>query len=95
MTTDEEWDALINGLLDTVEKAYEKLLGKVDPKQKDKVRTLLHIVFIAQRPLTLAEANIALNIRGQFNLNSIERLNLYVNRFRDWIVHNWLLSDGL
>src|SRR6266480_5969393 len=78
----------INRLPDTVEKAYEKLLENVNPKQKDKVRTLLHMVFIAQRALTLAEANIALNIRGQFNLNSIERLNLYANRFRDWIVHN-------
>lgn len=53
-------DKLLSGLPSTISDAYEKILNK--SSDKDNAKILLQIVLAAKRPLTLEEANIALNI---------------------------------
>ncbi|KAI9659868.1 MAG: hypothetical protein M1821_001220 [Bathelium mastoideum] len=55
-------EASIESLPSTVEDAYEKMLTRVDEKQRDKVKKILLIVIGARRPLTIQEMAIALGI---------------------------------
>ncbi|KAI9689741.1 MAG: hypothetical protein M1822_009623 [Bathelium mastoideum] len=55
-------EAPIESLPSTVEDAYEKVLTRVDEKQRDKVKEILLIVIGARRPLTIQEMALALGI---------------------------------
>ncbi|KAH9225157.1 hypothetical protein K456DRAFT_1767068 [Colletotrichum gloeosporioides 23] len=46
----------------TVEEAYEKILGRLNPSQQQEARVLLHIVVGARRPLTLSEMDVAFQL---------------------------------
>jgi len=67
-----DWEALLNRLPKNAFEAYDKLLSNVSEQYGEKVRFLLHIIYIARRPLTLREANIALKIRGEYYQESIQ-----------------------
>lgn len=79
---------LISELPDSVTKAYENLLARVDQWQKKKVRTLLGLIVGAFYPLSLRELNIALNVRGHQRAVSEEALGLMDDRS----FHSWLLE---
>jgi hypothetical protein len=51
---------VVDTLPQTVEEAYEKILGRCD---EEKARRVLQVVLAAQRPLTLSEIDIALEIQ--------------------------------
>lgn len=59
--TKKNLEAVIDSLPETVEDAYTDILEK--SPDKDGAKKLLHIVVAAQRPLTLEEMNIAMNVK--------------------------------
>ena len=72
---------IINTMPHTVEEAYEKILSKCDHKNAKRV---LQIILAAERPLTLSEIDIALEI--DLSCQSCEDLDLEGNRDRkEWI----------
>ena len=79
------WTTLLEKLPLSVSGAYDQLLSKVDKDSKDSVSTLLHIIYIAYRPLTLTEANIAVHVRGKYDAESIQSLGIDDNSFRAWL----------
>src|SRR3569833_1900 len=79
------WAALLERLPVGVSGAYDQLLSKVDKESKSSVSTLLHIIYIASRPLTLTEANIAVQVRGKYDAKSIQSLGIDDKSFRVWL----------
>ncbi|KAL0777468.1 hypothetical protein CaCOL14_006986 [Colletotrichum acutatum] len=65
----QEWKDLFQNPPDTVNLAYEKLLQRVTPSGKEKVRTLLALILAAERPLTIGELSTAVNCR----INRLEK----------------------
>ncbi|EXJ66752.1 uncharacterized protein A1O5_09947 [Cladophialophora psammophila CBS 110553] len=72
----------------SVEDAYEKILNRVRDHQRDIVRTILHIVVGARRPLNVGEMSIALRIATSKEMDSLKptliekiRLEKYI---REW-----------
>lgn len=70
----DEWVRLINDPPLTIFGAYETLLQRVKPKDKEFVRLLVSLVFIARRPLSLREMNTAIEVRSRVNAKDIPRL---------------------
>ena len=62
--TEKSLPTLLATLPNTVEQAYESILNK--SRDIPRARRLLNIIIAAQRPLTLAEMNIALNIEEHY-----------------------------
>ncbi|RYC55609.1 hypothetical protein CHU98_g10599 [Xylaria longipes] len=58
----DEWARLVSNPPVTIFEAYEKLLQHVKPKDKEFVRLLVSLVFIARRPLSLREMNTAIEL---------------------------------
>jgi len=57
----------------SVFEAYDKILARIEPGEKESVRRLLHLVLIAKRPLTLSELNIASHIKeGTLNIEDLQ-----------------------
>jgi hypothetical protein len=81
----EAWENLLDDLPVGVPGAYDKLLSHVNPKYRDDVLTLLHIIYIAVQPLTLRQANIAVHIRGKYDVCSMKDLRLDDQSFRTWL----------
>jgi pterin-4a-carbinolamine dehydratase len=79
------WANFLNQPPSDVSKAYETLLDRTTENSYDKIFTLLNIIYIANEPLTLREANIAVHIRGKYDLESIKALGLDDKSFRTWI----------
>ncbi|KAI6780066.1 Ankyrin repeat domain-containing protein 50 [Emericellopsis cladophorae] len=52
----------IDSLPSTVEQAYESILGRLRPEQREDARILLHIIVGARRPLTLIEMDVAFQL---------------------------------
>ncbi|KAI1077776.1 hypothetical protein F5B20DRAFT_252786 [Whalleya microplaca] len=71
-----EWEYLINNPPQTVFETYEKLLQRVKPKDKEFVRLLVRLVFAAERPLSLCEMNVAIEVRGHINANDLLGLSI-------------------
>ena len=67
-------DIVISTLPKSVNQAYEKILNR--SKEKDKVWKILLIILAANRPLTLKEINVAVNIESSPRFTSEEDLNL-------------------
>ncbi|KAF6792671.1 ankyrin repeat protein, partial [Colletotrichum sojae] len=85
-----QWRKLINNPPKTVFSAYAKLLESVDQVDKSKVRVLLNLIIVAERPLTLQEMNVAIHVRER-ERNSIDSeadLDLMPEHsFRKWLIH--------
>lgn len=80
------WINVFKTLPTTVKEAYLGFLNRVRECHRDDVRRLFHIVVAAERPLTLRELNIALNIRDCAK-GSKHGLGLQDdNSFRSWIL---------
>ncbi|KAK5455876.1 hypothetical protein LTS15_005193 [Exophiala xenobiotica] len=83
-------EASIESLPSTVEEAYEKILGRVSqkPKQKDNVKKILQIVVGAHRALTIQEMAIALGIATSAQPKSLDKVKVDPSRLeaniRDW-----------
>ena len=57
---------IISSMPRSIEEAYEKILARVEERGcASQARRLLHVVLGAERPLTLAEMNIAMTIDGE------------------------------
>jgi N-terminal domain of NWD NACHT-NTPase/NACHT domain len=80
-----DWNALLDDLPEGVPGAYDKLLSNVSPEYCERVLSLLHIIYVAYRPLTLREANIAVQIRGKYYEKSMKSLGLDDQSFRTWL----------
>ncbi|KAH8883016.1 ankyrin, partial [Thozetella sp. PMI_491] len=70
----EKWERLIANPPGTITEVYEELLGQVKKEDQTFVRTLVHLVFISERPLTLREMNIAIEAREYIDEPDIPRL---------------------
>jgi N-terminal domain of NWD NACHT-NTPase len=79
------WEAFLDDLPDGVPGAYDKLLSNVNPKYRDDVLVLLNIIYIAYQPLSLKEANIAIHVRGKYDIGSMKDLRLDDKSFRAWL----------
>ena len=62
-------EALISKIPDSVDNAYESILNRVKNPERAKARRLLHIIVAAERPLTLQEMNVALEIGEKLDRN--------------------------
>ncbi|EFX00600.1 nacht and wd40 domain containing protein [Grosmannia clavigera kw1407] len=65
-----EWARRINTLPDTVNEAYEKLLGAIPDDDRARVRNLLHLMFVAYIPLTLVDAAVLMNARETYEAST-------------------------
>ncbi|KAK3375667.1 hypothetical protein B0T24DRAFT_698076 [Lasiosphaeria ovina] len=79
------WKKLLVTLPGSVAGAYDQLLSKVDRDSRGSVLTLLHIIYIAARPLTLSEANFAVQVRAKYDVESIDSLGIDDDSFRSWL----------
>ncbi|KAJ5498757.1 hypothetical protein N7453_007808 [Penicillium expansum] len=71
----------------TVSDTYRALLDNIQTKDQSSVKTMLQIVLAAQRPLTVREMNIALNVSEVDIIHSIDDMELMpVDAFKAWIL---------
>jgi hypothetical protein len=82
----DDWNALLDDLPEGIPDVYDKLLSNVSDKFRKRVESLLYIIYIAHRPLTLREANIAVQVRGKYFAKSMESLGLDDPSFRTWLM---------
>ncbi|KAI1852875.1 hypothetical protein JX265_012903 [Neoarthrinium moseri] len=82
----EEWARLITNPPLTVFEAYEKLLQRVKAKDKEFVRILVSLVYIARRPLSLREMNSAIEIRSHLAVKDMPRFSTDES-FRARVIH--------
>ena len=80
-------DAVISTLPKSVNQAYEKILNR--SKEEDKVRKTLSIILAANRPLTLKEMNVAVNIESSPRSTSEEDLDLEEEKDFKQTLRNW------
>lgn len=66
----------INLLPSTVEKSYEKILGRLDEEQQKHAKIIFHIIVGSCRPLTLSEMDVAFNLETDSNAQTHEDLDL-------------------
>lgn len=86
--TPEEWGKLIKNPPTTVFRAYESLLSHIDVEYVGQVKLLLDLIIAAERPLTLREMNIAIEIRDRTDISSEGELDLSSDEnFRKWLIH--------
>lgn len=68
--------------------AYEKLLSNVSSADRRHVETLLRLIYVAKEPLSMSAANVAVNIRGKYSLDSLEDLGLSdKSAFKEWVIN--------
>jgi len=84
---DDDWIDLIRELPQTVNSAYEKLLGNVKPRMKPAVRALLSIILCSTRPLEIREMNVALGVASGTTNVTMAYID-GVDRFKSWINSN-------
>jgi hypothetical protein len=60
--TQKQYIGIINSVPETVEDAYEKILSRNNPKEREKAEKLLYIIIGARRPLTLTEMDVAFQL---------------------------------
>ncbi|CAI7577619.1 unnamed protein product [Penicillium bialowiezense] len=71
----------------TVSDTYRALLDDIKTQDQSSVKTMLQIVLAAQRPLTVREMNIALNVSEIDVIHSIDDMQLMpVDAFKAWIL---------
>jgi ankyrin repeat protein len=73
-TTAKKLGKLVDELPKTVSEAYEAILKKIDDEYRELAMKLLHIIVVADRPLSLKEMNVALSIKE--DTRSYEDLDL-------------------
>lgn len=82
-----DWRKIIDSPPQSVNDAYAALLQNVPEEEKDHVKTLLHLMVAAYRPLTLREMSIALIVRDSPGAQDEESLGLQSDgEFKDWII---------
>lgn len=82
------WRDLLDQLPEDVPGAYEKLLSNVSSADRRHVETLLRLIYVAEEPLSLSAANVAVNIRGKYSLDSLDDLGLSDEEsFKEWIIN--------
>lgn len=85
--SDHDWKKLIISPPQSVNDAYGKLLQDVPNEEKEYVKTLLHLMVAAYRPLTLREMSIATVVRDSPGAPSERSLGLQSDEeFKDWII---------
>ncbi|KAH7377131.1 hypothetical protein B0T11DRAFT_27613 [Plectosphaerella cucumerina] len=73
----------IDSLPSTVEQAYESILQRIRPDQREEAQILLHIVVGARRPLTLMEMDVAFQLAVDSpGATAHEELDLDTDRFK-------------
>ncbi|KAL6793024.1 hypothetical protein J3E68DRAFT_451469 [Trichoderma sp. SZMC 28012] len=83
-----EWRDLLDQLPEDVPGAYEKLLSNVSSTNRRHVETLLRLIYVAEEPLSLSAANVAVNIRGKYSLGSLDDLGLSDEEaFKEWVIN--------
>ncbi|EAW23426.1 uncharacterized protein NFIA_021340 [Aspergillus fischeri NRRL 181] len=81
-----KWIETFKSLPTTVSDAYRALLDNIRKEDQSDVKTMLQIVLAAQRPLTVREMNVALNISTIDGIHSAEDMQLIsVEKFKRWI----------
>ncbi|KAL6831989.1 hypothetical protein V8C40DRAFT_237626 [Trichoderma camerunense] len=82
------WRDLLDQLPEDVPGAYEKLLSNVSSTDRRHVETLLRLIYVAKEPLSMSAANVAVNIRGKYSLDSLEDLGLSDEKaFKEWVIN--------
>ena len=71
----------------SVEDAYERILSKVDYRQKDVIRTIFKIMVGAYRPLTIEEMAVALAVKRALDSSSNSPLRINVRHLESQIRH--------
>lgn len=85
--SDHDWKKLIISPPQSVNDAYGKLLQDVPNEEKEYVKTLLHLMVAAYRPLTLREMSIATIVRDSPGVAGEKSLGLQSDEeFKDWII---------
>ncbi|KAK6829838.1 ankyrin repeat protein [Apiospora arundinis] len=80
-----EWERLIHDLPQGVSEAYEGLLRQVKPRQEDFVRLLISLVLVAEKPLSLRQAAMAIEAREHISATELPRLTSEES-FRDRVI---------
>ncbi|KAF2670758.1 hypothetical protein BT63DRAFT_411860 [Microthyrium microscopicum] len=86
-----EWEALIKDPPLTIFATYGRLLKFVKPNEQSRVKVLMHLVFAAQRPLSLVEASMAMTVHTS-KKDSAATVGEYVDdlmkerAFREWLL---------
>ncbi|KAL7953576.1 hypothetical protein V8C34DRAFT_318057 [Trichoderma compactum] len=82
------WRDLLDQLPEDVPGVYEKLLSNVSSTDRRHVETLLRLVYVAEEPLSLSAANIAVNLCGKYSLDSLDELGLSDEQsFKEWVIN--------
>ncbi|KAJ5610606.1 hypothetical protein N7510_007325 [Penicillium lagena] len=76
----------INELPETVEDAYEKILERCNKGTRHDAKRLLEIIVAAQRPLTLSEIDVVLEIKTDPDSRSCDDLDLEGANREQWIL---------
>ncbi|KAI1390144.1 ankyrin repeat-containing domain protein [Hypoxylon trugodes] len=85
--TRERWEKLIQNPPTSIFEAYRKLLERVKPNDRDRVKVLLDLILAAERPLTLSEVNIAIYVRDHMDAYSEDEIDHPSDgNFRRWLV---------
>lgn len=85
--SDSDWRKVIVSPPQSVNDAYATLLQSVPDEEKDYVKTLLHLLVAAYRPLTLREMSVALIVRDSPGAQDEKSLGLQSDaEFKDWII---------
>ncbi|KAK4077832.1 uncharacterized protein Triagg1_3526 [Trichoderma aggressivum f. europaeum] len=84
----DQWGGLLDQLPEDVPGAYEKLLSNVKSIDRTHVETLLRLIYVAEEPLSLSAANVAVNLRGKYSLDSLDDLGLSDDEsFKEWVIN--------
>lgn len=87
--SDSDWRKVIVSPPQSVNEAYAALLQNVSEEEKEYVKTLLHLMVAARRPLTLREMVIALIVRDSPGADDEKSLELQSDgEFKDWIIQS-------
>ncbi|PNP47985.1 hypothetical protein THARTR1_10404 [Trichoderma harzianum] len=82
------WRDHLDQLPEDVPGAYEKLLSNVSSIDRRHVETLLRLIYVAEEPLSLSAANIAVNLRVKYSLDSLDDLGLSDDEsFKEWVIN--------
>lgn len=85
--SDSDWRKVIVSPPQSVNDAYATLLQNVPEEEKDYVKTLLHLMVAAYRPLTLREMSVALIVRDSPGAEDEKSLGLQSDaELKDWII---------
>ncbi|OJJ48299.1 hypothetical protein ASPZODRAFT_130276 [Penicilliopsis zonata CBS 506.65] len=81
------WLKVFQSLPSTAFETYRAFLDRIDEEDRPVVKTMLQILLAAQRPLTVTEMNIALEIKDSEEITSTEDLYVQDSKEYEALIH--------